>query len=439
MNRAATSKLHRLSPIHIWRFLLTQPLSFWLLCIYMFFEYVRPQQLFPAINVLPWAQISLVGALVSHFGLEGGGIRTRTAANALLALFTLIVLASTATAYMPGQSIANYDAFFGWVLVYLLIANIVTTERRLVVFMLAFLLYNFQMSFGAMKQWAGFGFGFRSWGVTGGAGWFNNSGDFGIAMCIFIPVSLCFALGLKPQLPRWKFLLLLTFPASALLGIVASSSRGALLGIAAVGFWFLMSSRRYRLQALLATVLVGGLVYTILPAEQKARFETAGTDETSQLRLRYWRDGIRIAQDHALLGVGYFNWLPYYQRNYNVKGQLPHNIYIQAAAELGMPGLAVFLGLAVLTLAINRRTRRLTKGRPETRLLHLLAHGLDGGLIGYLAAGMFVSVFWYPLFWVNLAMAVALHEVARRASATVPAAGSRIRPARGMVHGAIRR
>ena len=52
--------------------------------------------------------------------------------------------------------------------------NIVVSEKRYVVFGPAFLLYNAQMSWGAMKQWASFGFGFRTWGVTGGAGWFDN-------------------------------------------------------------------------------------------------------------------------------------------------------------------------------------------------------------------------------------------------------------------------
>ena len=412
--RAAGPNLYRLIPGQIWRFLKTQSASFWFLCIYMFFEYVRPQQLFPVIDVLPWAQMTLIGALVSHFVFEGGGLTTRSPANLMLAVFALLVLASTVAAYMPGEALANYDAFFGWVLVYILITNIVTSERRFVVFTLAFLLYNVQMSYGAMKQWAGFGFGFRSWGVTGGAGWFNNSGDFGIAMCIFVPVSLHFALALRNQVARWKFLLLLGFPVSALLGIIASSSRGALLGMAAVGFWFLVSNKRYRARALVATVVLAGMVYLILPAEQKERFANAGTDETSRLRLTYWRHGMQITNEHPLLGVGYYNWLPYYRRNYNPNGQQPHNIFVQVGAELGYPGLLVFLGLAATTLVINRRTRKLTAGKPSMRLMHMMSHGFDGGLIGYLAAGFFVSVFWYPLFWVNLAMAVALHEVARR-------------------------
>ena len=112
--RAAGPNLYRLIPGQIWRFLKTQSASFWFLCIYMFFEYVRPQQLFPVIDVLPWAQMTLIGALVSNFVFEGGGLTTRSPANLMLAVFALLVVASTVAAYMPGEAVANYDAFFGW-------------------------------------------------------------------------------------------------------------------------------------------------------------------------------------------------------------------------------------------------------------------------------------------------------------------------------------
>jgi hypothetical protein len=41
-----------------------------------------------------------------------------------------------------------------------------------------------------------------------------------------------------------------------------------------------------------------------------------------------------------------------------------------------------------------------------------MAHGLDAALIGYLASGFFVTVLYYPFFWINFAMTVALHRAA---------------------------
>jgi len=34
-----------------------------MICCYLFFEYTRPQSIFPAIDFLPWAQLFLLGAM----------------------------------------------------------------------------------------------------------------------------------------------------------------------------------------------------------------------------------------------------------------------------------------------------------------------------------------------------------------------------------------
>jgi hypothetical protein len=44
-------------------------------------------------------------------------------------------------------------------------------------------------------------------------------------------------------------------------------------------------------------------------------------------------------------------------------------------------------------------------------------------LIGYLVSGFFVTVFFYPYFWINFAMTAALHRVARSKSSRVSRSG----------------
>jgi len=46
-----------------------------------------------------------------------------------------------------------------------------------------------------------------------------------------------------------------------------------------------------------------------------------------------------------------------------------------------------------------------------------MAHGLDGALVGYLVSGFFVTVLYYPYFWINLSMTVALHGAAKNEAA----------------------
>ena len=88
----------------------------------------------------------------------------------------------------------------------------------------------------------------------------------------------------------------------------------------------------------------------------------------------------------------------------------PHNIFIKVGAELGYTGLICFLLMIVFVFIINSRTRKVAK-KLENRFFQYLSYGLDAGLVGYLVAGLFVTVVYYPFFWVQMAMTVALHSI----------------------------
>ena len=42
-----------------------------------------------------------------------------------------------------------------------------------------------------------------------------------------------------------------------------------------------------------------------------------------------------------------------------------------------------------------------------------IAKGLDLALLAYLVTGFFVTVFYYPYFWINLGMTVSLNNVVK--------------------------
>ncbi len=389
----------------IWRFLRSQPASFWLVNFYLFLEYVRPQQIYRAIDVLPWSQTTLILATIAMI-LEGRMPRLRTVAGPLLMIFALIVAASSFGALNPSASFAKWIDFYSWILIYLLITNTITTEKRFFVFTLAFLLYSFKMSQHGFRTWLGFGFGFSSWGATGAPGWFQNSGEFGIQMCVFLPIVIEFILALRRHWGKWTRWFFYLLPASALASIVATSSRGALLGAAALGVWWVARSK-HRVRGLVAIAVLAVLTWMVVPPEQKARFSTAGEDKTSTARIDRWKVGIQLTNEYPVLGIGYANWADQYG------GWLPHNIFVQAGSELGYTGLLSFLTLIGATFWINRRTRRLLKRLPtSTPFMYRMAYGLDGALIGYLVSGFFITVLYYPFFWINLAMTVSLHTAA---------------------------
>jgi len=418
-----SSRLLTLRPRVIWNLLSRQPISVWAVLFYLFFEYVRPQSIYTSLDVLPWARLALMTATLAMFS-NAFAIRRWTLLDGGMVIFTLIVLASTAFAEFRELSLEWIDLYLGWVLVYGFLSTNINTQPRVLLMLLGWFLWNFKMTLHAFRSWAMIGFSFRSWGVTGAPGWFQNSGEFGIQTTVIFPISLYFALGVRPYVSRRTFLILLALPFTALTGAIASSSRGALLGMAAIGMWMLVRSK-YKVRGSVWLVVVGALVWLVLPPEQKQRFSVAGDDGTSTNRLTYWERGIVIANEHPVLGIGYKNWMPVYQKRFEAvliereRVELPHNIFIEAVSELGYLGLVSLLFLIFGTFWTNAKTRALSRELGEQgRLGEHLGWGFDGALIGFIVSGSFVTVLYYPYLWVNLGMTVALHlSVARTARA----------------------
>ncbi len=420
----ATSSMRDLYAIKIksiWATVKHEPLSFWAINLYLLFEYVRPQTSYPSIDILPWDKVVLVIALITLLG-EQRTVEVRNGADKLMGLFLIAVLVSSAFATYSGLSFSHLSEFVDWLVIYFLITRIIVTERRFFIFYLAFLIYNFKMSLHGFRSWAGRGFAWENWGVTGAPGWFQNSGEFGIELCIFFPLCYYFIAALWQNWGRVKRLFFLAFPFTAVASIAATSSRGAALGIAGAVVFMTMQSR-HRIKAIAFAAAVLAALYFLIPPQSLARFYTAGTDKTSVERLVRWKDGLNMLSNHPFFGIGYFNWDKYYSSHYStVTGHygLPHNIFIQAGAELGFFGLGAFIMLIVATFVNNYRTRKLAP-KTESTFLYNTALGLDAAMIGFLVSGSFITVLYYPYFWIDLSLVVALRTVAKQAAQHAPA------------------
>jgi O-antigen ligase len=150
------------------------------------------------------------------------------------------------------------------------------------------------------------------------------------------------------------------------LAVFVSGSRGAYLGLA-VGslalLGFVLAGRRQALRSTLATaahrpfivgtvIVLFGIAVMLLPAVIY-RFGTGG----EEVRIDLWRSALSIFTDHPITGGGPGTWVqlkvaanPEGVPNYIFNNA--HNMYLQAAAELGLLGLAA---MTVLAWAVIRR------------------------------------------------------------------------------------
>jgi O-antigen ligase len=398
----------------LWKGLRQQPLFFWLLCVYVGVEYLRPQTVYPALNVFPFGEVS-IGACLIAWTLGGGRLRRLEAMDFLILAFFGWVAVTSFTAFRPSESWGSWTAPGSWVALYFLVTHILTTRHRIFLFWVAFFFVNLKMSQHGARAWAGRGFSFAGWGVTGSPGWFQNSGEFAMQMAGFLGFSWCFLYALKPFVAKWKWwILVAVFPVTAIMSILASSSRGGqLAGACVVLALLLIHKMKFR------TVLLSGLVLVLgwqfVPPEQKARFETIGDDETSQARLRYWADSWEITKQYPLVGIGYENWIPYIEAKQNEIVKENHNTILEGSVEMGFPGAGLFLAMVALSFVVNRQTRRRTRILgPWGRVYWGMAIGLDVLMIGLFVAAQFMSVLFYPIFWMSFALTTALSITSRR-------------------------
>ncbi len=344
---------------------------------------------------------------------------TRSFIYIWLGLYLLVAIFSLIFAEFPAYGVSKWDQLVPWLVIIVLITNTATTRERFLLLMVVYVLCNLRFSQFGLRSFVFSGFSLPGYGFKGPVGWFQNPGELGVQMAMFTPLSFLVVYALWARLGRWGRVLSALLPISALVTTVGTNSRGAIIAVAVGMSWALMAVG-VRIRNIVAVGVLAVIGFLLIGEGMRERFQTIGDDGTSQRRLTLWSDGLEMIGEHPVTGIGYSNWMPYYVAHfppvddvsYLGTHQVPHNILIQVTAELGLPGLFVFAVLVALSFQAGRRTRRRLSDKDS--LLRHLSHGLDAGLVAFLLAGQFVTVLYYPYFWISLALIIALHEAVRR-------------------------
>jgi hypothetical protein len=230
---------------------------------------------------------------------------------------------------------------------------------------------------------------------------------------------------------------LLCLPTSvlALNTIVQTRSRGGFLGIIVGAFAALLlapKAARPKVCALLVIGVLGsallmdsGFLYRMgtLEASERQR------DHSAQARLRFWGAGLHMLQDHPLgVGPGNFSVCVANYLDLEEEGGVSdaHNTYIRCAAELGWPGLTLFvclIGNAFYTLS---KVQRSIGAQIDREGLAWQVVALRLSLIIYLVCGIFGSHTYMETLWWLLLLPAALERAAANASSEAHEAAHRL-------------
>jgi O-antigen ligase len=218
------------------------------------------------------------------------------------------------------------------------------------------------------------------------------------------------------------------------LGFVWSGSRGGFIALAAVALFIVLRYSAIPLRWRLgATALVAIVVVATASDHYWEQMGTITSDSdynhTSESgRLPIWHRGIGYMMANPLLGVGPNNFpaaegtlsalAERQQYGIGVRWNAAHNSFVQIGAEVGLPGLALFVAVIASAFAALRRAGRAEAGLASSGARRPpLTPALTASLIGFVVGAFFLSLAYSEMLYTLVALAVGLHKVTRDAVA----------------------
>jgi O-antigen ligase len=250
---------------------------------------------------------------------------------------------------------------------------------------------------------------YRPWG------WIVGDSNYFAAAAIFAIVLAFYFMHGKP--PRWEKAYCIVCLLLTLLAVTFCASRGGFLGLVAASLFLAWHTKRRTRNLVLISALVLPLSL-VLPMSPLHRFLNTSEDYGStQFHLEAWKAGLHMIEAHPIAGVGLGNFkplMPLYMsvtpgRRVNVD-TMAHNMFIEVAAELGLPALLIFLGIFWCTY---RTLGRLRRSASTHTLIRKTAAALQAGLVGFAVAGSFVSAEYQKTSWMGFALMFCLMPLAK--------------------------
>jgi hypothetical protein len=301
----------------------------------------------------------------------------------------------------PGGSVAFFfSIFFKALVVSWLLSRVVDTTDRLRTVFWIFSLAAAPLGVSGIRSF--FSGAFKHEEVSHGlarisgydASLTGNPNDLALMLNLILPLSIALFLMVRGMGSRALLAALIGLDVVA---IVATFSRAGFLSLAVIGIAYLVILFRRGRRTLGMLVIAGVLVGTVLlPSAYINRLSTitdiqADQTNSAQVRFRDYLTAVKYVAGHPLMGAGIGMNILALNEARGATWTKVHNVYLEYAVDLGLPGVTLFL---MLLYAITRGLRRALRHAatvPELADLHFLLEGLAVSLAAFV-----LSAFFYP-------------------------------------------
>ncbi len=238
----------------------------------------------------------------------------------------------------------------------------------------------------------------------------------------FLPVFLGAVLPLIGvlflRLRWWGKLFCLGTGAFMVNAIILARSRGALVGMALGTISaVLLAPKKLRMKVFAGLIVAGiGGLYLVDPGFHRRMttisFSGEQVDMSGQQRLEAWGAARQMVADfpHGIGPGNFFQVIGRYRPK--LEGRDTHSTFLRCAAELGIPGITLFVVIIVsaITTAVRASHRAIEIRSEAGAELQLYSYGFVVGLCMFLGAGLFVTTIYTEALWWFLIIPVCLER-----------------------------
>lgn len=276
---------------------------------------------------------------------------------------------------------------------------------------------------------------------------FYDSNDLGMLLVCTVPFTVYLMRHARGTIPRALAAVSLML---CLLTIVKTGSRGAFLGLLAVSLYLVfrfasvhLSTRLLVVGAAVAAFAIGAgnTYWTAMGTLLKPTQDYNWVGNQSGGRMTVWGRGIGYMEGRPFSGVGLAAFpiaegtiSPLAkQQTYGdgLKWSAAHNSFVQVGAELGVPGLVLFVAIVWLTFRTAARLSRDALARaPADVAVAGLASAHAAVVVGFAVSGFFLSQAYGAYLYFVVGTVVGLDMVVRRRWRSMAHASGAAAPAR---------
>jgi putative inorganic carbon (hco3(-)) transporter len=378
--------------------------------------YFRPYELVSSLSSLTslafWiAVVTLVVFFPTQLGMEGN-LTFRPREINLVLLLCVTALISIPLAISPGEAWETFygEAFLKAVLMFIVLVNVVRTERRLRGLFFLALAVSVWLSWGALADYQAGNFTVEAYRVAGSlSGMFGNPNDMALHLVTIIPIGVALFLTGRSILTKILYCGCVVLMVAA---VVVTYSRGGFLGLLAVsGMLAWKLGRRNRVLVSAVTVISLCLFIALAPGNYGERISSIFNDAldpvgSGSARSELLKKSVITSIANPVFGVGMGNFHIVAAREAE-----SHNAYTQVSSEMGLAAALIYTMFVVAPLRRLRRIEGECLAAKDRSGYYFLAVGLQVSIIGYMVGSFFASVAYHFYIYYLVGYAISLHRL----------------------------